>query len=386
MKEQALNDLENCVKCGSCKALCPTYRQGRAEPASARGRLILLRELERGKLEPSALLNESIWSCLLCGMCEPSCPLGISVTEAVYEGRGRLAPAYREGRLLRRLAGIALKRPGMSYGAARTLRPLLPYLYRKGVLPFNLSIPPEPLRRGLRIYKPAKARGRVAVFAGCSVNFLFPAVGESLVHLLVGAGYEVVLPAGEVCCGAPLRAIGLEKDAEALARKNLAAFGRLKAEAVLSLCPTCTLALGKHYPALVGEGVSNAMDAAVFLARKADDVFKNYRPHGPKGKVAWHDPCHLRYGLGAREEPRELVERMGHEIVEPGEPGCCGLSLALTHRGISDGLLEERDNEYRGAETLLTACPGCVLQLGRRHEKVLHIVQALDEALHPGGG
>lgn len=381
VKDPVIRDLENCVKCGSCKALCPTYARDRAEPLSARGRLILLRELERGNLAASPLLYERIWSCLLCGMCETTCPVGIEVTEAVYQGRGELPPPDRRGRIVRRLARFVLRRPRLSYGAARRLNALIPYLYRKGVIPFDLALPSEPLRKGLKIYKPPRPKGRVAVFAGCSINFLFPEVGESLIHLLVGAGYEVVLPAGEVCCGAPLRAMGLESDAEALARRNLEVFGKLKAEAVLSLCPTCTLALRRHYPALVERGVPNAMDATEFLARKADGLFAEYRRRD-RGPVAWHDPCHLRFGLGISSEPRELLRRMGHEVVEPEAHNCCGLGVALTFDKLAEAFLEDREREFREAGTLVTACPGCMLQLGRRHGNVVHIVQALEEALY----
>jgi len=385
MKQAIFEDIEKCVRCGSCKAFCPTYEKDLTEAMSARGRLVLLAGLERGELEPSRELYERISSCLLCGMCEASCPVGVRIIEAIYHGRERLVPLDRKARAARRLMRFALIRPRMGFRAARAARFLLPYLHGKGTLPFDIALPAEPLRNGPKVYKPERSRGRAAVFTGCSVNYLFPSLGASLIHMLLRMGYEVVLPAGEVCCGAPLRAMGLEEDARKLARRNIEVFGKLNAEAVLSLCPTCTLSLKAHYPELAGQGISNARDATEFLAERMGLLFGgNGAPSAPKfikGPVGYHDPCHLRDGLGVREEPRALLQAIGLELIEPGSANCCGMSLAFTHREISEWLLADRAAAYMQAGTLVTACPGCMLQLGRGNRSVLHVVEALDEAL-----
>jgi glycolate oxidase iron-sulfur subunit len=383
MKAEAVRDLEKCVKCGTCKAMCPTYGADLTEGMSARGRLILLRSLVRGELPPSHLLRERITSCLLCGMCETACPVGLDITEAIYQGRAELPPGDRQGRAVRKAAGFLLKHPGLGYRAARRVKGLVPYLRKKGALPFEVQMAEEPLRNGVQVFKPEKKKGRIALFTGCSINYLMPSLGDSLIHLLMGAGYEVVLPAGEVCCGAPLRALGLEEDAAKLARKNMRVFEKLQAEAVLSLCPTCTLALKKHYPNLIGRGIGNAMDAADFLAFRLEDVMKNPVGKPVEGPVAYHDPCHLADGLGVTKEPREILKALGLELVETGERSCCGFSLAATHREMSEGLLDDRKKEFEQAETLVTACPGCMMQLGRSHGNVVHIIQLLDDAVNP---
>ena len=60
-----LKDLEKCVRCGSCKAYCPTYDEAETEAMGARGRLILLRELMLQRLKPTPELNDKIFSCIL---------------------------------------------------------------------------------------------------------------------------------------------------------------------------------------------------------------------------------------------------------------------------------------------------------------------------------
>lgn len=383
MRETHEEDAMKCVRCGSCKALCPTYDYDASESMSARGRLMLLYALERGDLEPGPVLMDRLFSCALCGMCDATCPAGLEITEAIYRARSLLRPEDRERKRLRAAARFSLKRPLLSFRAVKLLRPLLPYLIRKGLVPYGITLPEEPLRNGGHIFQPEKSRGRVAVFAGCSVNFLFPHLGESLIKVLIGLGYEVVLPPGEVCCGAPLRALGLEREAVSLARKNVEIFGKLRAEAVLSLCPTCTLALKVQYPRLLGEGVKGAMDISRFLAGKIppDAAALGGKPL-VEGTAAYHDPCHLAYGLGVRKEPREILRLLGVRTVEAHEEGgCCGFSLSLTHKDISNGLLQKRLAAYREADTVVTSCPGCMLQLESGGKKVLHLIELLDRAM-----
>jgi glycolate oxidase iron-sulfur subunit len=373
-----------CVRCGSCKALCPTYDYDARESLSARGRLMLLYALESGDLEPGPVLMDRVFSCALCGMCDATCPAGLEITESIYRARNLLRPEDGERKRLRAAARFSLKRPLLSFRAVKLLRPLLPYLIRKGLVPYGITLPEEPLRNGGNIFQPEKSRGRVAVFTGCSVNFLLPHLGEALIKVLIGLGYEVVLPPGEVCCGAPLRALGLEKEAVSLARKNLEIFGKLRAEAVLSLCPTCTLALKVQYPRLIGEGVKEAMDVSQFLAGKIGPYAASALGEKPlvEGKAVYHDPCHLAYGLGVRKEPREILRSLGLQTIEPpGGGGCCGFSLSLTHKDIAEGLLQKRLAAYREAETVVTSCPGCMLQLERGGKKVLHLIEVLDRAM-----
>lgn len=358
---------------------------------AARGRLTLLRGLLTHQLEPSPLLSERIFSCIQCGACEKLCPPGLHITEMMYHARTLLRPVDKKTKYLGSLVRFLVKKPQLGFRAARILNPLLhTFLSRRHFLPFPLSLPRAPLRDDQQVYKPERKIGRIAVFTGCSVNFLLPSLGISLINVLVHLGYEVVLPKGEVCCGAPLRSLGMEDEAAALAKKNLTIFSRLNAEAVVSLCPTCVLSLKHHYPGLAGKGLDHVMDISSFLHNKWDpsqpSPLRNFR------KVTYHDPCHLIYSLGIKNEPRELIQRAGAELVESGDEGCCGFGgiFSLTFRDLSRGLLEKRVDAYRktGSEVVITACPGCMLQLsdGMQDVPVLHLVELLEEAICFGTG
>ncbi|HEX3928589.1 MAG TPA: 4Fe-4S dicluster domain-containing protein [Gemmatimonadales bacterium] len=70
--------LDPCTHCGFCLPACPTYRATGDELASPRGRIVLLRALEEGELQPGdPALLQHLASCTLCRECEPACPSGV---------------------------------------------------------------------------------------------------------------------------------------------------------------------------------------------------------------------------------------------------------------------------------------------------------------------
>jgi glycolate oxidase iron-sulfur subunit len=376
-----LEDLEKCVLCGNCKALCPTYGEEMTEPASARGRLMLLKGLFEGSVKPSKLLIDRIFGCILCGACAGRCPLGVDITGAIYHGRALLQNEDKGRRHLRSLAKFSFRRPELSFKIMRMSRRLiLPFLASRGIIPFSPELPEAPLRRADQVFKTQKRKGRVAVFTGCSINYLFPHLGESLIHVLQHFGYEVVLPKGEVCCGAPLRGLGLEKEAEEQAKRNFRVFSRLKVDAIVSLCPTCTLYLKKEYPKIIGKGLEKAMDMSVFFRDKLEGA------ESIQKTSVYHDPCHLLHGLGVKKEPREIIKMTGIGLIEMGDEGCCGMGglFCLSYKDISENLLNRRTKAILGsnADTIITSCPGCIMQLSRTitDRPVLHLIELIEEA------
>ncbi len=384
MEAQSLlyaDDLAKCVLCGGCKAVCPTYDEGLSESMGARGRIRLIRELNAGRLRPSAELNERIFSCILCGACSGTCPLGVHIPEAICRGRERLKDSDRKRRYLRFLIKIATTWPDPAFRAMRMARHvILPFLARRGMIPFVPDLPDAPFRRSEQVLRVNKRKGRVAVFTGCSVNYVFPHFGESLLNVLHRFGYEVILPKGETCCGAPLRNLGLEGEAAEQARRNYRVFSRLKVDAILSLCPTCTHSLRTDYPRLIGKGLDKAMDISVFFADILDAT-------SPIMKSAvYHDPCHLRYNLGVTREPRDIITRAGLDLLSVDDSGCCGFGgpFSLSFKDLSLSLRKKQAERLRsaGADAVVTSCPGCILQLGQEitDRPVLHLIELIEEA------
>ena len=384
-----LSELSKCVRCGSCKAVCPTYDEIATEAMGARGRLALLWGLSSGLIEASPALADRVFSCTLCGACSGLCPPGVDIKEVIFHGRSVLGKIDNRRKLLGFLTQFIIKRPKLSFKAFSMVQHILfPYLYRKGIIPFLPELPEYYLTDKHHVFTVSKKRGRVAIFTGCAVNFLYPQLGESLINVLHRLGYEVILPAGEVCCGAPLRTLGLEKEAVKLAEKNIGIFSKLNVEAVLSLCPTCTLTLKREYPNLIGEGIEKATDISTFFVDKLEP--SQLSPLISPAKTAlYHDPCHLKYGLGIEKEPREIIRKIGIDLTKTPGGKCCGFAgtFCFSHKELSQRLLHKCLEDYTGsaAEMIITSCPGCIIQLSRevKDRPVVHLIEAIEEAVFP---
>jgi glycolate oxidase iron-sulfur subunit len=384
------SDLDLCVRCGNCKALCPTHIEFAEEGMSARGRIELLRKFFSGELDATDILDDRIYTCLLCGSCDNCCPRGIPVTDAVYEARRRLAFKGKRHKFYRALIKHAFRNRALAFS-------ILPFLERLGlhmpftkIRPFSTmrelrpDIPETRLREDISVFKVQNPQGRVALFAGCTVEFLYPAMGKAFIQALNALDYEVVLPKAEVCCGAPLLSMGLTQEAKYLARKNLDAFKKLKVDAVISLCPTCTHFIRDVYQNIMGEGLTNATDISKFLC-DASHLTSLNPPEKKPGKVVYHAPCHTVNYLGAVEEPGRILGAMGVDFSEPAERGCCGFGgvVRLLHDDVSNAITSNRIGAFEGADMVVTSCPNCVLQLQSmiKDRPVKHIIELIAAGL-----
>ncbi len=376
-----LESLSKCVRCGGCKAPCPTLDDDPLEPMGTRGRLILLHSLARGEIKPSPLLNDRIFSCILCGACSGTCALGVDILEVMYQGRALLSKSDKKRKFLRSAAKVWARWPDYTFRLLRLgERLIFPSLVRRGMIPFIPEFAEVPFSKNEQVFKVNKKKGRVAIFAGCSTNYAFPHFGESLVNVLQRFGYEVVLPKGLTCCGAPLRALGLEKEAAELAKKNYRVLSRLKVDAILSPCPTCTMVLQIEYPKTIGKGLDRAMDISIFFEDKLKPLEKISKTS------FYHDPCHLYYGLGVKKEPRQIIRKSGLDLAGGADAACCGFGglYCLCFKETSSSLLKKRTQQIveSNADMVITSCPSCVFQLGRTvtDRPVIHLIELIEEA------
>ncbi len=376
-----------CVRCGRCNALCPTYAEDATERMSARGRVILLEKFHEGELGPSKKLEDAFFSCVLCGACNKLCPLGVSVTDAICDARGSLNGSNKKRKFFNFIAKAGIKRTPEAFKILKFIEGIGEILPIFKVKPFKalrtmgLSFPDAALRDGMSIFKVSRPKGRIAVFAGCTTNFLYPRMGISLIESLNMMNYEVVLSKGEVCCGAPLMGLGLKEDAAEMADRNLTSFKKLNVEAVIGLCPTCVYFIKNEYKKLIGDSIDIAMEVSQFFSKFEPSTF-NLKPSILK--VIYHDPCHSLYNLNVRLEPRKILRSMGFNVIDSPE-GCCGFggTFRLLYQELSEGILENRVEEYRKADMIVTSCPNCVLQFRSKikDKPVRHIAEVIKEAL-----
>lgn len=374
--------LTRCVRCGTCKAECPTYVEGRNEAQSARGRITILAAIIAGTMNPSVAAAEHVFSCLQCGACSRTCPSGLDVADAIRVGREQLRPYDTKGEMVRKAVAFGVRHRALAFTLAKVV-PLgmTSGLRIKGVHPPVLVVPRS--GPGGQMNAAAERRGRVGVFLGCSGKYLAPRLGKALAEVLERTGFEVVVTDEELCCGIPFLSLGMKREAEQLARKNLITFRSLEVDIVTSPCPTCIIALRDIYPKIAGEGIQEATDISSLILRGGKQLLKE----SISLEGFYHDPCHMRYGLQVTREPREILERCGVALRNDESPHCCGFggvhSLRFAAESIRMGKRRVREIKKSRAEAVFTSCPGCLFQLVRAGSPVpvYHVVEAMAWAL-----
>jgi glycolate oxidase iron-sulfur subunit len=376
--------LRTCVHCGICLPQCPTYRVLGEEMDSPRGRLYLMRAVAEGRLQPSETYTRHLDLCLGCRACETACPAGVEfgtlleIARADVEGRGR--PARR--RWLMALLFAVFPYPdrlGAALGLARRYRRwgLQRLVRASGVLArfprlaaMDALLERVPNEQTLPEYVPArgKARGRVALLTGCVQRYLFHDVNRDTLRLLSLAGWDVVIPRTQACCGAlELHAgwIGIFRErAQALA----AAFPE-DVDHVVTNAAGCGSAMRDY-----GHWLP-ASPAARFGTRVRDVTELLVDVPLPLGRlpltVAYHDACHLAHGQQVRRAPRELLRRIpGLTLVELGDSElCCGSAgvYNILEPDMADRLLDLKLARIAetGARVVAAGNPGCIMQIAK---------------------
>ena len=373
-----------------------------------------MRAFDEGRASITDSFAEHMFRCLDCRACETVCPSGVQFGHMMEEMRativeerstdwisrlmlrhvfphpgrfhllGRLLQLYSKSGLSSFLRSTGLlKRIAPEYAAAEELMPELE--------------PATGLKPGNVYSAVGRARGRVALFAGCVMNSILGGVNRSTVGLLNAAGYDVAVPADQICCGALANHSGLQSTASEMARANVSAFPLDGLDAVIVNASGCGAMLAE-YPLLV-EGAtelsSRVQDLSSFLVSTSIAERLTRRM---EQRVGYDDPCHLLHAQGVRQPPRKLLEAVpGVELVEvEGADECCGSAgvYNLTQRELSMEILDRKMERVRRAEldVLVTGNPGCLFQLqygARRHGltlEVVHIAEFLARALHPAAG
>ena len=336
-----LDELRTCVHCGICLPQCPTYRVLGEEMDSPRGRIYLMRAAAEGRIGLTPTFAHHLDLCLACRACETACPSGVKFGSLLEATRIQLRRLVRATRVLRpfpRLAALEALLDDVP--AAESLPPLIP-------------------ARGT-------ARGRVGLLTGCVQRHLYPGVNRDTARLLALAGYEVVVPRAQGCCGALELHAGRAEAFRSRARALAAAFPD-DLDFVVANAAGCGSAMkeyGHWLPATAGFA-ARVRDVAEVLV-EAD------LPLGPLPlTVTYHDACHLAHGQRVRQAPRALLRRIpGLTLVELGDSDlCCGSAgvYNLLEPALARELLALKVARIveTGARVVATGNPGCLLQIAQ---------------------
>jgi glycolate dehydrogenase iron-sulfur subunit len=376
--------------------------------------------VDQGRLELSESFVTHIDRCLDCRACETACPSGVEYGKLVELARAQIEGSYRRPLASRMARDFAYRRllpyPRRIAAAARALRVyqrsglaalargtgilhLLGLQERERLMPkidsrfFFGELGKTFPARGIR-------RARVAFFAGCVAQVAFSELNRATVRVLQANGCEVVVPVGQGCCGALAAHAGMRDVARNSARANFAAFADGDFDAIVTNAAGCGSTL-KEYAYLFPADDPAREPARKFTAQVRDvsEFLADLGLAAPMRelvlRVTYQDSCHLAHGQKIREAPRQLMRAIpGVEFVEMQlADQCCGSAgvYNVTQTKTSLELLALKMDAARqtGAQAIVTANPGCILQLRAgaaihgTGQEVLHVVELLDRALSP---
>jgi glycolate oxidase iron-sulfur subunit len=285
---------------------------------------------------------------------------------SVFPYRGRLRALTAPLRLAQRTgAGRLLLRSGLpgrvSASAEAALRLAPPAATTRGRLPERVPA------RGAR-------RAVVGMLTGCVQSVFFPDVNAATARVLAAEGCDVIIPRGQGCCGALSLHAGRAGEAKAFARATIATFEQAGVDAIVVNSAGCGSAMKEYERLLAGDPAWGPRAAA--LSARVRDLAEFLAEIGPVAErhpvpvtAAYHDACHLGHAQRITSQPRELLRAIPQlRLVELPDAGtCCGSAgvYNLVQPEAARALGERKADSVlaTGAELLISANPGCTLQI-----------------------
>ncbi len=403
----------DCVHCGLCLPACPTYTENGLEADSPRGRIMLMKGMADGQIEPTDQVLKHLDLCLDCRACETACPSGVVYHELIEETRERLsAKREKEKTFVDKLVEwmffkifpypSRLKAAMLGPRILQRLqlwRPLTGAQFIRKRLPDKLDKMQQLLPEGgpliesdLATHYPADPRGMidgkpkavVGMFAGCVGSVIFQDVNRHTIALLQLAGCEVLVPRSQMCCGAIHHHGGHWDEARRFAKANINAFlptdGR-QVDFIVNNAAGCGAML-RDYHHLMRDDAEYAGRASEFEKRTRDiselliELGLPKPKHAINDTVTYHDACHLAHAQRIISEPRDLLSTITglHVIRLPESDMCCGAAgtYNLSQPQMARQLAERKLShvEHTGAKTCVTGNVGCAMQIESEARRV----------------
>jgi len=404
-----IDEVKECSKCGLCRSVCPVFLEVNDEVASPRGRISLIEALLEGGLSNSEKYIDTVQACIKCSRCSSVCPVGVKVEDIVQSAREMLAesagipddakevfrsllldPEKFRASLVDADAGEI---PTHSDAGKMSAHPgvtlwQLPLFFHEGVkLP---KLADEAVLDKYPEHIKSEGKKRVALFLGCSINYVHTDIADAAIEVLKKLGVDVFLPKDQLCCGAPALLYGDKEAVKKLAERNIAALKADEFDAVVTLCPVCGVVMKHEYEHILDGDMagfaSKIHDISEFIGK-----FTDLETQPTDMSVTYHDPCYLRLRQEVEAEPRQILSKSAQFIEMKDADKCCGLgcTLGVFHPEISIKMSEAKIEAIveSGADAVATGCPGCIAFLNERltengvEKDVLHTVQVLQKSL-----
>lgn len=416
------DELDKCMKCGNCMAVCPVYGTDKDEAAVTRSKIAVADAVLKGQLElEDPEVYNMVFNCLVCKSCMTNCPTKVNFDKIILALRAALV---RKNGLfwLKKMIFSTLKNPtlfdaGMKFGAAmqniafksdkamKAISPRSPFAYVGGSMGFDADrMMPELNVSTLRdrtgsVVKAKNATMKVAFFTGDSLNYFYPDTGMDLIEVLTENNIEVHIPKDQNCCGVPVLVHGDIDTVRKLAKNNLDAFDKTGCEYLITGCGSCGGAWQHDYVDIMAADPVYGPKAEYWAKRTYDIstfLTKVIKFRVPKGKVnsvvTYHDSCHLKKSMKVFNEPREILKSIpGVTFKEMAAADtCCGSggSYVVSHYDTSASIGKKKAESINdtGANVVSTGCPACMMQIldnvnrfGKKQETT-HYISLLAES------
>jgi glycolate oxidase iron-sulfur subunit len=395
--------LQQCIHCGLCLASCPTYIIDGKEADSPRGRLELMHAIDRGTDPNTRGAFHHIDRCLGCLACQTACPSGVPYGHLLEHARDFQRREVQPLGLMSRLMltwltrnpqlGIVsqLIRIVQRTGLDRLLRTLrlgpASLRFQLGGFP---AIRRKPFSHQASQHLPAVAgnhgtQGTVALFTGCVMDHWYAEVHAATTRVLNWNGFDVLIPSGQVCCGALHAHAGDLAESDRLLAVNREIFAGLPVDAIVLNSAGCGAHL-RDYLWSDSEGPP-VLDVSEVLCRGNLRLPRNKISQ----RITYDEACHLHHAQAVQHDPYKLLSAACETVVAlPEADICCGSAglYSLLQREMSQELLARKIEHIRAVapDILVTGNPGCLMQLqGGLHQTgmkipVQHTIQILDAA------
>jgi glycolate oxidase iron-sulfur subunit len=399
----------SCIHCGLCLSSCPTYLETGNENDSPRGRIYLMRAVQDGRLPVAGTAVNHIDLCLGCRACEAVCPSGVPYGDLLEHTRDHVEKNYSRPPFQQFLRRIVIEKifpypnrmrlallPALLIKWAR-LEGCLPRFAREALA----LVPSDAAGASLPEFSPATTaprRGKVAFVRGCVMSVMFGQTNLNSIRLLNAAGYDVVTPRAQECCGALYAHSGNMERARECASANITAFNAGDFDAIIINAAGCGSSL-KEY----GNWLGNNSAAKQFGGKVKDltewlvsnQFLASIGFTQSNKRVTYHDACHLAHAQRITQAPRDLVKAVaGEKFVDlPEADVCCGSAgtYNLTEPEMAARLQRRKvENILKtGAELVVSSNPGCLLQIRAGLDaagspiQVMHIADYLAQTIQP---
>jgi glycolate oxidase iron-sulfur subunit len=396
--------VRKCVHCGMCNATCPTYQILGDELDGPRGRIYLIKDMLENNKPGNEKIAKHLDRCLSCYGCMTTCPSGVNYMHLIDHGKNHLEKTFKRPiiqRIFRSFLSLTLPNPkvfrtlSVLVNIVRPLNFIFPEFIKNSMKLMPARLPKKTLKIQ-KIYSVTKKIpvARVALLTGCVQRVISPEINESTIRLLNRHQVEVIVLPEINCCGSLDHHMGKEKAAHELFKKNINLwydeYLNNGLTAIISNTSGCGTTL-KDYGFIFRDDkemkkkakkISElTKDVSEFLDK---DIKLDFKKNDKTYKIAYHSPCSMQHGQKVHQQPINLIEKTGNEVINiPEGHLCCGSAgtYNILQQKIAQTLLKNKVENIEKVEPdfISTGNIGCMSQISSgTNIPIVHTVEIID--------